>query len=206
MLSSQKQSFYCRRFSCKKVEKSTIKLTNPPNTQKLLLDRGNTTMTKTGDNAIDLGLHLPFQIAQLHSALNAQIKVILSRYGDLNLAQWRIVRVVALGIADTSTAVRNATGIDKGQFSKMLSVLVERGYIVLHPYEDDKRQNVIELTKLGRASHARLGPLLDARQKHLLASLSEDEQAVVKKAIKAIAKAANKTDFDIPVPPLEGLD
>ncbi|MFT7134442.1 MAG: hypothetical protein ACI80I_000431, partial [Akkermansiaceae bacterium] len=49
-------------------------------------------------------------------------------------------------------------------------------------------------------------PLLDARQKHLLASLSEDEQAVVKKAIKAIAKAANKTDFDIPGPPLEGLD
>lgn len=162
-------------------------------------------MNKANENAIDLGLHLPFQIAQLHSALSAQAKVIISQYGDLNLAQWRIVRVVALGIADTSTAVRNAAGIDKGQFSKMLGVLDERGYVALHPFEYDKRQNTIELTKLGRAAHDRLGPILDARQQHLVASLSAEEQAVVRKAIKAIATAANKTDFDIPVPPLEGL-
>lgn len=162
-------------------------------------------MAKTGENAIDLALHLPFQIAQLHSALSAQAKVIISQYGDLNLAQWRIVRVVALGIAETSTAVRTAAGIDKGQFSKMLSVLEERNYVTLHPFEDDRRQHVIELTRMGRAAHDRLGPVLDARQAHLVATLNAEEQAVIRKAIKAIAAAATKTDFDIPVPDLEDL-
>lgn len=162
-------------------------------------------MSKMGENAIDLGLHLPFQIAQLHSALSAQAKVIISRYGDLNLAQWRIVRVVALGIANTSTAVRNAAGLDKGQFSKMLTVLEAKGYVVLHPWDEDKRQNVIELTEMGSRAHDRLGPVLDARQKHLVATLTEDEQEVVRKAIKAIAAATTKTDFDIPDPDLEDL-
>lgn len=157
-------------------------------------------MTKRAENAIDLGLHLPFQIAQLHSALSAQAKVIIAPYGDLNLAQWRIVRVVALDIANTSTAVRKAAGIDKGQFSKMLTVLEKKGYVILHPWEEDKRQNVIELTEMAIKAHDRLGPLLDARQKHLLATLTEEEQATVRKAIKAIAAAATKTDFDIPDP------
>lgn len=160
-------------------------------------------MTNSPDSAIGLGLLLPFQIAQLHSALNAQAKVIISGYGDLNLAQWRIVRVVALGIENTTTPVRKATGIDKGQFSKMLSALEQKGYVVLHPYENDKRQHVIELTKKARDAHDRLGPVLDERQKHLVASLTEDELAVIYKAIKVLAAAAGKTDFDIPTPDLE---
>ena len=160
-------------------------------------------MTNSDDSAIGLGLLLPFQIAQLHSALNAQAKVIISAYGDLNLAQWRIVRVVALGIENTTTPVRKAAGIDKSQFSKMLGALEQKGYVLLHPYEDDKRQHVIELTDKARAAHERLGPALDERQRHLVASLTEDELAVIYKAIKVMAKAAQKTDFDIPIPEME---
>ena len=160
-------------------------------------------MTNSDESAIGLGLLLPFQIAQLHSALNAQAKVIISGYGDLNLAQWRIVRVVALGIENTTTPVRKATGIDKSQFSKMLSALEQKGYVILHPYDDDKRQHVIELTDKALAAHERLGPVLDERQRHLVASLTEDELAVIYKAIKVMADAAQKTDFDIPFPEVE---
>ncbi|WP_136439406.1 MarR family winged helix-turn-helix transcriptional regulator [Pacificoceanicola onchidii] len=152
------------------------------------------------ESAIDLGLHLPFQIAQLHSALSAQAKVIIAQYGDLNLAQWRIVRVVALDIAHSSTAVRTAAGLDKGQFSKMLAVLEAKGYVVVHPCPEDKRQHVLELTDRARRAHDRLGPVLDARQQHLVATLTTEEQEVVRKAIKAIAAAATKTDFDITPP------
>ncbi|MCP9483853.1 MarR family winged helix-turn-helix transcriptional regulator [Shimia sp. CNT1-13L.2] len=157
-------------------------------------------MTNSRDSAIDLGLLLPFQISQLNSALNAQAKVIISRYGDLNLAQWRIVRVIALGIENTTTPVRKATGIDKSQFSKMLSVLEKKGYVVLHPFESDKRQHVIELTQKARDAHERLGPVLDARQQHLIATLSEEELAVIYKAIRVMADAATKTDFADPKP------
>ena len=113
----------------------------------------------------------------------------------MNLAQWRIIRLVAWGIADTTTSVRKAAGIDKSQFSKTLSVLEQKAFVRLLPYEEDKRQHLIELTETGRAAHDELAPELNARHKHLLAALSAEERAVVHDAIKALAKAAEKTDF-----------
>lgn len=161
-------------------------------------------MKKTeADTAIDLGLPLAFQIAQLHSALNAQAKAIIAKHGALNLAQWRILRLVAWGIADTTTPVRKAAGLDKSQFSKMLSTLAAEGYVEVLPYTDDKRQHLIKLTDKGNHAHDRLGPELDARQQHLLGALSPEEREIIYSAIRALAKAAQTTDFSRPEEPAE---
>jgi DNA-binding MarR family transcriptional regulator len=147
------------------------------------------------DSAIDLDLPLPFQISQLSSLLNAQAREILSRYGELNLAQWRILRLVAWGVASTTTSVRKAAGIDKGQFSKTLNGLVKDGYIELSPYEDDKRQYQISLTVKGEATHAQIKPELVARNEHLMDALTPEEQSALYSSIRALAKAAQKTDY-----------
>lgn len=147
------------------------------------------------DTAIDLGLPLAFQIAQLHSALNAQAKAIIAKHGNLNLAQWRILRLVAWGFADTTTAVRKAAGLDKSQFSKMLSALAAEGYVEVLPYSEDKRQHLIKMTEMGVRAHDELGPELDARQRHLLQSLDPEQRRIIQGAIKALAQAAERTDF-----------
>ncbi|GAA6208534.1 hypothetical protein NBRC116601_18270 [Cognatishimia sp. WU-CL00825] len=149
----------------------------------------------TRDSAIDLDLPLSFQIAQLHSALNAQAKAIIARHGNLNIAQWRIIRLVAWDIANTTTTVRKAAGIDKSQFSKTLSVLEREGFVEILPYEDDKRQHLIVLTTKGVEAHDRLGPELDARHQYLLASLNDDQREMIHEAIKALSEAAETTDF-----------
>lgn len=149
----------------------------------------------TRDSAIDLDLPLSFQIAQLHSALNAQAKAIIARYGNLNIAQWRIIRLVAWDIANTTTAVRKAAGIDKSQFSKTLSVLEKEGFVEILPYEDDRRQHLIVLTEKGVSAHDQLGPELDARHQHLLAALTPEQRAVIHDAIKALSEAAQTTEF-----------
>jgi len=150
---------------------------------------------KAHQNAIDVDFPLPIQIAQLHSALNVQAKAIISQHGDLNLAQWRIIRFVALGIAASTTSVRKAAGIDKSQFSKTLSVLQDKGFVRTRPYAQDKRQLLIELTDKGRAAHMQIKPELDARYRHLLAALDTNEQGALRDAIQKLAKATEKTDF-----------
>lgn len=153
-------------------------------------------MPKTDtDKNIDLDLPLPFQIAQLNSMLNAQARKIISRYGELSLAQWRILHLVAWDIAETTTAVRKAIGIDKGQFSKALSHLVGQSYVELSTYAGDKRQYQIRLTEKGMSMHASIKPELMARRDHLLASLSLEEQNTLYRAISLLAQAAQKTDF-----------
>ncbi|GLT12571.1 MarR family winged helix-turn-helix transcriptional regulator [Sulfitobacter porphyrae] len=145
--------------------------------------------------ALDLSLLLPFQITQLSAKLAAQARAILVRHGTLTLPQWRIIRVVAMGVANQSTAVRKSTGIDKGQFSKTVNALIKEGFITTRSCAQDQRQFEIFLTERGAAAHARLAPELAARQAHLLAALTPDQREMILPAIHALAKAADTIDF-----------
>lgn len=146
------------------------------------------------------GLDLPLSmlIAQLHSALNAQARAILAHFGPLNLAQWRIVRLVGTGMAESSTQVRKIIGLDKSQLSKELNALVSYGYITTEIYERDKRQQRLELTPLGREALDRLLPVLTIRHDHLMNALRPEHRAMIREALAALEKAAQKTDFGIP--------
>lgn len=154
-------------------------------------------MTKSDiDSAIELRLPLPLLIAQLHGLLGAQARTLISRHGPLNLAQWRVLRLLSLETARTSTGIRKLVGIDKSQFSKEVSALVEMGYITTAPCETDRRQQTLSLTDKGRGAYANIAPALDARQAHLLAALTETQRDVLLKAIGALAEAAQRTDFE----------
>ena len=147
------------------------------------------------DVGFDIELLLPFQINQLSSRLAAQARRIIALHGDLTLPQWRIVRILAAGVARNSTAVRKSSGIDKGQFSKTVNALVEQGYIITRPSAADQRQFEIALTDKGQAAHRRLAPDLEARQRHLMAALTPEQRAVIFPAIRALAEAAETIDF-----------
>jgi DNA-binding MarR family transcriptional regulator len=144
----------------------------------------------------NIDLLLPFQIAQLNAKLATQARIIIARHGTLSLPEWRIIRVVGMGVASSSTAVRKTSGIDKGQFSKTVNRLVKEGYVELLPFNGDKRQFEIQLTPKGKKAHDRLAPQLDARQRHLLAALGPAERKTIFSAIRALATAAETTEFD----------
>jgi len=156
-------------------------------------DQSETLEQTTG--GLDLALLLPFQITQLSGKLAAQARAILSRHGTLSLAQWRIIRIVAMGLPPQSTAVRKSSGIDKGQFSKTVNVLIDEGYVTTRPCPFDHRQFEVILTDKAIAAHARLAPELDARQAHLLAALTDAQREMILPAIHALAKAAETIDF-----------
>lgn len=147
------------------------------------------------EGGFDIDLLLPFQITQLSARLAAQARRIIARHGELTLPQWRIIRIVAAGVAKGSTAVRKSAGIDKGQFSKTVNTLVEEGYVTTLPSAEDQRQFEIALTEKGRAAHDRLAPELDARQRHLMAALTPEQRALIFPAIRALAEAAETIDF-----------
>ena len=144
---------------------------------------------------IDTNQLLPLQVAQLHGLLNAQAKAIISRHGSLTLPQWRIIRMVGTGFAETSTAVRKAANLDKSQFSKTLAALANDGYLTLSPYDEDLRQIRVQLTDKGRLAHDRLAPELDARHEHLLSALTPEQRETIYGAIQALAEAASTTEF-----------
>lgn len=150
------------------------------------------------ETEVKLELPLAFQVGQLHSVLHAQAKEIIYRRGNLNLAQWRILRFVSWGSADTTTPVRKASGLAKSLFSKMLGILAKEGYVEVLSYPDDRRQNLIRLAEKGQQAHDKLAPEQDARQQHFLSALTEEERRVISCAIKALTQAERPKDFARP--------
>lgn len=148
------------------------------------------------ESAIELRLPLPLLVFQLHSLLNAQARALISKRGNLSLAQWRVLRLISLDVAHTSTALRKLMGIDKSQFSKEISQLIADGYVTSAPYEADRRQQLLAMTDKGRDAYARIAPALDARQEHLMGALTDTQRNVMFEAIKALAEAAQRHDFD----------
>lgn len=156
-------------------------------------------MKNQQDSGDGLELPLPMLMSQVHAALNAQARAVLAPFGSLNLAQWRIMRLVGTGIAETSTPVRKIIGLDKSQFSKELSALVGHGYMTTRTYERDKRQQRLALTPPGRDALERLLPVLKIRHDHLMNALRPEHRAMIREALAALEEAAKKTDFDMTV-------
>jgi len=146
-------------------------------------------------HAFEIERSVPFQISQLSTALNAQAKKIISRHSDLNLAQWRILHLLCWKVADTTTGVRKAAGIDKSQFSKSVRCLADLGLIKMLSFEKDRRQHQLVVTARGRKLHARISPEIDARRAHLMSAISVKEQQMLFSVIKRLEAAADKTDF-----------
>lgn len=133
---------------------------------------------------------LPLQIAMLHGKLNAQARKLLSQLTDLTLPEWRVLRLLGLEIGKSSATLRKAALIDKGQFSRIVTVLIERNLVVAHASAHDQRQWDLELTELGQATYSEIAPALDARQAHLTAALTPDERRVFMVAIDKLGLAA----------------
>lgn len=158
---------------------------------------GSRTTHDKAQGAAKIERLLTFQVFQLNAKLAAQARTILARNCTLTLPQWRIVRVVGMEAASASTAVRKASGIDKGQFSKTVSSLVAEDYVEVFPCTNDLRQFEIRLTPKGQKTYDRLAPQLDARQQHLLAALRPAERKTIFSALRALSRAAEQTEFEM---------
>jgi DNA-binding MarR family transcriptional regulator len=69
------------------------------------------------------------------------------------------------------------TGIDRSDVVATLSHLVERDLAIRGVDEADRRRNIVEITKPGRAVLARLDTQLDRVQQAVLAPLTRSERA-----------------------------
>ena len=135
-----------------------------------------------------------YQVMQLNSKLNAQARAILARHGDFSLAEWRVIRMVGLGVS-TAKEVRNVIGLDKGQFSKTVVTLTEKGLIKTVQDNEDRRKINLYLTKKGQSTHDRIAPDIGKRNIHLLDNLSEREQVQFFKTLQKLDSRASDLSF-----------
>lgn len=99
---------------------------------------------------------LSFKVARLNAINERAGGYWFKLKHDVTLNQWRILGLVsALGTVP-SRAVREKLYMDKGQFSRVVNQLVDRGLIRASPLASNASALALELTDAGRQLHCSL--------------------------------------------------
>jgi DNA-binding MarR family transcriptional regulator len=167
-------------------------------------------MDDPGDKARDEGglkldAYLPYRLSVASNAVSGLIaRAYQDRFG-LTIPQWRLVCVLAEdgGVARaglTQGQIVARTVMDKVTVSRATQGLVKRRLVSRADHHADGRSHVLELTPEGRRLYAEIAPLALAYEAALIAGLSPDEVALVKRLLARLQAAAGQLSGEDPPP------
>lgn len=140
--------------------------------------------------AFDLARFMPYRLAVLAEEVSATIAQVYVDRFDLNRDQWRILAWLGNDREMQAKELGKLAGLDKMQMSRASARLEEKKLIKIEPDMQDRRGNILQLTKQGRAVYTKIVPLVVAREEYLLAALTRDEIASLDAIIGKLRRQA----------------
>ncbi len=113
-------------------------------------------------------------------------KVYKQRYGMLR-TEWRVLAHLGRHETMTATEIGRSAGVHKTKISRAVARLEARRFLVRTSDASDRRQEILRLTPGGRAAYADISARALSFDSGLMARFTEDEQAVFRRCLKAIA-------------------
>jgi DNA-binding MarR family transcriptional regulator len=80
-------------------------------------------------------------------------------------------------------------GVDRTTMVALVDELEAKGWVERRPHSDDRRKNIVGLTKKGRDLMRRAGRLIDDCERRFLAALSDSDAERLKNALDAVIEA-----------------
>lgn len=136
-----------------------------------------------------------YRLAKLQSQLNAQGTAILKEKSGLSLVEWRIIQVIRMFEKPSLSQIAEHVQMDKGQLSRKVKVMIEKGLLNSRRNDDDKRIQKLWLTEKAKKINKELMPVMERRQHHLLADVTPDELEMFYRIINKIEAAAKMRDI-----------
>ena len=127
---------------------------------------------KTG---LSLDDFVPYRMSIASNMMSDAIAGAYRSLFGLNVAEWRVIAVLAERQPTTQNELCAATRMDKVMVSRAAIALAERGLVQRSPNPGDKRSHLLALTESGRQLYAQVVPKALALEQELLADFSAEE-------------------------------
>ena len=108
------------------------------------------------------------------------------RVFGLSLNEWRVMGLAHELAPATAAQIGKMLQMDKGQVSRIVQTLVEKGYLVARPSARDARVAILDLTDAGRVLHDRVLAYAAIRNEMVVSSLSREECATFMRLLEKI--------------------
>jgi DNA-binding MarR family transcriptional regulator len=127
--------------------------------------------------SLSLDKFVPYRLSIASNLVSDAIASAYRALFGLNIAEWRLIAVLAERTSSTQNELCAATRMDKVTISRAAIALAERGLVQRSPNPDDKRSHLLSLSASGKGLYAQVVPKALALEKSLLADFSEREIA-----------------------------
>jgi DNA-binding MarR family transcriptional regulator len=123
-------------------------------------------------------------------ALAQHMLLQIDREFGLNLAEYRILTVLADRKSPSIKDIAAHTQLDKAHVTRALTDLIRRGLVTQIVDKQDRRLRVVKLTRAGQAMITATLPIAIARQERLERRLTAPERQVLWKALAVLTEEA----------------
>ena len=141
---------------------------------------------------LDLDRFLPYRISVLQLAVSRCLARIYAKRFNLTRHEWRAVAVLGQEQPLTANGICARTNMDKVQVSRAVAGLVMAKLVARRPDARDRRRGLLNLTPEGRTIYREIVPLVLARERELLAALSNAEVRDFKRLLSKLQARATE--------------
>lgn len=135
---------------------------------------------------------LSYRIIAVANAMSAGSGLRLRREFDVSLGEWRVLGLIASSASHSLNGLARAANLDKGQMSRVISALVERGLVTRQTPAKRGLTVHLTLTPRGKRLYARLIGVAGERNDRFVACLTPDERAAMHTALPKLFAAARE--------------
>ena len=129
----------------------------------------------------------------LHRATQSADSVFDTRIGDLTTRQLAVLEAVAVHEGANQAILGQVTGIDRATTTYLVKRLMRKGLLQRRRTPADTRAYAVTFTDEGRRLLRKLGPVVKAVDKHVLASLPEARREPFLSNLRSVIETLGKS-------------
>ncbi len=131
----------------------------------------------------DLQGFLPFRLSRLAYEVSQRLAETYSDRFDIDIPEWRVLATLAARAPCTAQAIVASTRTHKSTISRAVNRLIENDWIERIPSNDDKREQLLQFSKAGKAKFSQLMPLVHGFENDIYSQLDKASIAQVNRSI-----------------------
>jgi len=141
---------------------------------------------------LPLNRRFGYRFSAISRALAQHTLLYVEREFGLNLAEYRVLTVLADQDRPSIRDIASHTQMDKAQVTRALADMIGRGLVTQIVDPGDRRLRVVKMTPAATAIMAKTLPFMIERQARLEACLSASELRVLWKALSVLSDEASR--------------
>ena len=128
---------------------------------------------------LELERFLPYRLNRISTAVSQEFRSVYGPHHDLTIPEWRVLATLGQFDRMGAKAIGAHSSMHKTKVSRAVRALEERRWLKRRESSEDRREEILTLTALGRRVYDDIVPRAIAFEKRLLSALGPEAASLL---------------------------